>query len=178
MEFSKVVENRYSCKKFSNREVEKEKIVEILEAGRLAPTAKNLQEQHVYVIQSQKYLEIIDKHTPCRYGAPVVLLVAYDKNNVFTYPAERINSGIEDACSDDALWLVASIVEYIKETGEIEFADEIVTYADGGEGTVYEHMMRILDFSAEQVGATGICKGLRADWNDCLNLMKYIRQYA
>jgi cellobiose phosphorylase len=27
-----------------------------------------------------------------------------------------------------------------------------------------------LDFSAEQVGATGICKGLRADWNDCLNL--------
>ena len=78
--------------------------------------------------------------------------------------------GIEDACSDDALWLVASIVEYIKETGEIEFADEIVTYADGGEGTVYEHMMRILDFSAEQVGATGICKGLRADWNDCLNL--------
>ena len=97
MEFSKVVENRYSCKKFSNREVEKEKIVEILEAGRLAPTAKNLQEQHVYVIQSQKYLEIIDKHTPCRYGAPVVLLVAYDKNNVFTYPAERINSGIEDA---------------------------------------------------------------------------------
>lgn len=48
--------------------------------------------------------------------------------------------------------------------------DEVVTYADGGEGTVYEHMTRILDFSAQQVGATGICKGLRADWNDCLNL--------
>lgn len=78
--------------------------------------------------------------------------------------------GIEDACSDDALWLIPSIVEYIKETEEITFADEVITYADGGQGTVYEHMMRILDFSAEQVGATGICKGLRADWNDCLNL--------
>ena len=78
--------------------------------------------------------------------------------------------GLEDACSDDALWLVPSIIEYIKETGETGFADETVTYADGGEGTVYEHMKRILDFSAEQVGATGICKGLRADWNDCLNL--------
>ena len=78
--------------------------------------------------------------------------------------------GIEDACSDDALWLIPSIVEYIKETGEIEFANQIVSYADKGEGTVYEHMMRILDFSAKEVGATGICLGLRADWNDCLNL--------
>lgn len=84
--------------------------------------------------------------------------------------AKDIVHGLEDACSDDALWLVPSIIEYIKETGETGFADETVTYADGGEGTVYEHMKRILDFSAEQVGATGICKGLRADWNDCLNL--------
>lgn len=87
-----------------------------------------------------------------------------------TVNAKDIVHGMEDACSDDALWLVPSIIEYIKETGETGFADETVTYADGGEGTVYEHMKRILDFSAEQVGATGICKGLRADWNDCLNL--------
>ena len=78
--------------------------------------------------------------------------------------------GLKDACSDDALWLVASVVEYIKETGEFSLADETVTYADGGEDTVYDHLKRILDFSTEQVGATGICKGLRADWNDCLNL--------
>ena len=78
--------------------------------------------------------------------------------------------GIKDACADDALWLVGSIVSYIKETGELSFADEVITYADGGEGTVYEHMKHILDFSARQVGINGICKGLRADWNDCLNL--------
>lgn len=78
--------------------------------------------------------------------------------------------GLEDTCSDDALWLIASINAYIKETGEFGFLDEVLTYADGGQGTVYEHMKKILDFSAEQVGADGICKGLRADWNDCLNL--------
>lgn len=78
--------------------------------------------------------------------------------------------GIEDACSDDALWLVSSIVEYVKETGEFSFLEEEITYADGGRGTVYEHMTKILDFSNEQIGKTGICKGLRADWNDCLNL--------
>ncbi|RPJ50765.1 MAG: N,N'-diacetylchitobiose phosphorylase, partial [Chloroflexi bacterium] len=47
---------------------------------------------------------------------------------------------------------------------------QVVPFADGGEATVYEHLKRSLDFSAGQVGATGICKGLRADWNDCLNL--------
>lgn len=78
--------------------------------------------------------------------------------------------GLEDACSDDALWLVSTIVEYVKETGEFDFLDQVLTYADGGKGTVYEHITRILDFSDEMVGATGICKGLRADWNDCLNL--------
>ena len=78
--------------------------------------------------------------------------------------------GIKDACSDDALWLIAAISEYIKETGEFGLLDEQVTYADGDAGSVYDHMTRILDFSDRQVGASGICKGLRADWNDCLNL--------
>ena len=82
----------------------------------------------------------------------------------------QIVHGLKDACADDALWLVSSIVQYIRETGELDFADCMVTYADGGEGTVYEHMCRILDFSAQEVGANGVCKGLRADWNDCLNL--------
>lgn len=83
--------------------------------------------------------------------------------------ADRIH-GPEDACADDALWLVASVVEYIKETGDLEFADTVVPYADKKSGTVYEHLKAILDFSADQVGADGICRGLRADWNDCLNL--------
>ncbi len=100
-----------------------------------------------------------------------------DKKKPFKSPTvipginkKDIIHGIEDACSDDALWLVPSIVEYIKETGEIEFADMEINYADKGRDTVYDHMKSILDFSAREVGKTGICKGLRADWNDCLNL--------
>jgi N,N'-diacetylchitobiose phosphorylase len=84
-------------------------------------------------------------------------------------PADIIH-GLEDTCSDDALWIIASACEYVCETGEVEFFDLVVPFADGGEATVYEHLKRSLDFSAEQVGPTGICKGLRADWNDCLNL--------
>ena len=97
MEFKEVVKARYSCKKFDPRQVEKEKLDAILEAGRLAPTAKNLQEQHIYVVQSPEVLAKIDSITPCRYGAPTVLVVAFDKNNVFTYPGGKRDSGVEDA---------------------------------------------------------------------------------
>ena len=97
MDFKDVVKNRYSCKKYSDRQVEQEKLTAILEAGRLAPTAKNLQEQRVYVVQSGDGLAKVDSATPCRYGAPTVIVVAFDKNNVFTYPGGKRDSGAEDA---------------------------------------------------------------------------------
>ena len=97
MEFKEVVRSRYSCKKYSSRQVEPEKLAAILEAGRLAPTAKNLQEQHIYVLQSAETLAKVDAVTPCRYGAPTVLVVAFDRNNVFTYPGGKRDSGVEDA---------------------------------------------------------------------------------
>ena len=97
MEFREVIKNRYSCKKFNGEKVAPEKIEAILEAGRVAPTAKNLQEQHIYVVQSEEMLAKIDALTPCRYNAPTVLVVAFDKNNVFTYPGEKRDSGVEDA---------------------------------------------------------------------------------
>lgn len=97
MEFTEVVKNRYSCKKFNDGKITAQQLNEILEAGRLAPTAKNLQEQHIYVVQSEEGLAKIDKVTPCRYGATTVLVVAFDKNNVFTYPGGKRDSGIEDA---------------------------------------------------------------------------------
>ncbi len=74
-----------------------DKLTAILEAGRLAPTAKNLQEQRVYVLSSKESIDKLDKATPCRYGAGTCLVVAFDKKNVFTYPGGKRNSGIEDA---------------------------------------------------------------------------------
>lgn len=104
MEFTELIKRRYSCKKYdSARQISQEQLTEILEAGRMAPTAKNLQEQHIYVVQSPEKLAIVDKHTPCRYGAPTVLVVAFNKKNVYTYPTSKgpetdhRKSGTEDA---------------------------------------------------------------------------------
>lgn len=97
MDFTEVIKNRYSCKNFGDKKVEAEKLEEILEAGRVAPTAKNLQEQKIYVVQSEEGLKKIDNVTPCRYGASTCVVVAFDSKNVFTYPGEKRDSGVEDA---------------------------------------------------------------------------------
>lgn len=97
MEFTNVIENRYSCKSFGTRKVEAAQLETILAAGRLAPTAKNFQEQRIYVIQSEEGLAKIDAVTPCRYGATTCVVVAFDRSNVFTYPGGKRDSGIEDA---------------------------------------------------------------------------------
>lgn len=97
MEFKEAVKNRYSCKKYGERPLEPEKLAAILAAGRLAPTAKNLQEQHIYVLQSPEALAKVDAVTHCRYGAGTMLAVAFDASNVYTYPGGKRDSGIEDA---------------------------------------------------------------------------------
>jgi len=97
MEYRKLIADRSSCKKYDGNQISKEQLNEILESGRMAPTAKNLQEYHVYVCQSDKSLQMIDEVSPCRYNAPTVLVVTYDKDNVYTYPGTTRESGIEDA---------------------------------------------------------------------------------
>ncbi|MBE6693973.1 MAG: nitroreductase [Ruminococcaceae bacterium] len=77
MDFLKLCADRYSVRSFSSRPVEEELILKILEAGRLAPTAKNQQPQRIFVLKSEKALEKLHKHCKC-YDAPVVLLVCGD----------------------------------------------------------------------------------------------------
>ena len=84
MEFDKVIRERQATRKFSSQEIEQEKLDSILEAGRIAPTAKNLQPIKIYVVKSSEGLEKIDKASPCRYNAPVVLLVCGDKDIAYT----------------------------------------------------------------------------------------------
>jgi hypothetical protein len=49
-----------------------------------------------------------DKATPCRYGAPTVLVVAFDKKNVLTYPGGKRDSGIEDASIEVMFFFIFS----------------------------------------------------------------------
>ena len=79
MEFENIIRERKSTRLFSSKKVEEDVLNKILEAGRLAPTAKNVQPFKIYVINSEEGIKKLDKATPCRYKAPQVLLVCGDK---------------------------------------------------------------------------------------------------
>lgn len=83
MTFMELARDRYSVRKFSDKAVEKEKIDAIIEAGKVAPTAKNYQPQIIYIIKSEDALAKINEISPCIYGAPVVLLICYDADTVW-----------------------------------------------------------------------------------------------
>ncbi|MBQ9299764.1 MAG: N,N'-diacetylchitobiose phosphorylase, partial [Clostridia bacterium] len=72
--------------------------------------------------------------------------------------------------ADDAMWLFPTIYKYIAETGDSDFLDEVIPFADYDEGTVIEHLKRAIDFTMRHLGAHGMPAGLHADWNDCLQL--------
>ena len=129
-----------------------DKLTAILEAGRLAPTAKNLQEQRIYVIQSEEALAKVDKVTPCRYGAPTVLIVAFDKNNVFTYPGDRRDSGVEDAAIVATHMILAAANEGV-DSCWLNFLDPEKTAAELGLPENEEVVMLMdLGFAAEGAG--------------------------
>lgn len=72
--------------------------------------------------------------------------------------------------SDDCLWLFNAVPAYVAESGDEAFYDAVAPYADGGEDTVFQHLRRALEFNLERLGAHGLPCGLKADWNDCIEL--------
>ena len=83
MDFEKVIKERTSIRKFKIDKISNEIIEKILIAGNLAPTARNIQPQIIFIVQSHEGLEKIDKASPCRFNAPLVMLVCSDKNIAF-----------------------------------------------------------------------------------------------
>jgi len=95
--FLDLVKARYSVRAYNVQPIEPALLAQVLEAGRLAPTACNNQPQRIKVITSPEDLAKVDACTPCRFGAPAVLLVCYDKTVCWKSPFDGTLSGAVDA---------------------------------------------------------------------------------
>lgn len=80
MEFNDLIRTRYSCRSFSNKVVEEEKVKKVIEAGILAPTARNFQPQKIKILKSKEDLEKLSECTKFGWNAPVCLVICYDKD--------------------------------------------------------------------------------------------------
>ena len=97
MEFANLSAARYSLRKFSDKNVEQEKLDLILESGRNAPTAHNNQPQRIFVLRSPEALEKADACTSMHFHAPVTLVVAYDPEAAWKREHDGKNHGEIDA---------------------------------------------------------------------------------
>jgi cellobiose phosphorylase len=77
--------------------------------------------------------------------------------------------------NDDPLWLIASAVAYLRETGDMAFLDELVPFDNdpAKAAPLYEHLKRSFHHVVRNLGSHGLPLIGRADWNDCMNLNIY-----
>lgn len=85
MEFLELAKKRYSCRNYSNKAVEKEKLDKILEAAHVAPTGGNCQPQKLIVVKEKEGLEKIKKGANI-YGAPTAIIICSNNEVAWERP--------------------------------------------------------------------------------------------
>ena len=82
------------------------------------------------------------------------------------------NDQVGSNFNDDPLWLICSVIQYIKETGDFDILNETVPFDNNPNSTasLMEHLKRSFDHVINNLGPHNLPLIGRADWNDCLNL--------
>lgn len=85
---------------------------------------------------------------------------------------KRGNNEVGTGFNDDPLWLILSVSEYLKETGDFTLLEEVVDFENDPAlaAPMSEHLKRSFDHVINNLGPHGLPLIGRADWNDCLNL--------
>ncbi|MEJ2627925.1 MAG: glycosyl transferase, partial [bacterium] len=86
--------------------------------------------------------------------------------------SKRGNNDIGSNFNDDPLWLLLSVSEYIKETGDFAILKETVLFDNDEEntGSLFDHLKHSFYHVVDNLGPHDLPLIGRADWNDCLNL--------
>lgn len=97
--FLDIAKNRYSCRKYDARRVEDEKLMLVLEAGRVAPSAVNFQPWHFYVMQERDDLQRFygAYHREWFRTAPCVIVICADHSRSWKRKADGKDHGDVDA---------------------------------------------------------------------------------
>ncbi len=96
MDFLTLAKERYSVRKFKPEQITAEELNKVLDAGRVAPSAKNFQPTKVYAVQSEENLAKIRELTVATFGAPTVLVICSEDEKAWVSPFTGFNSGVMD----------------------------------------------------------------------------------
>jgi cellobiose phosphorylase len=85
---------------------------------------------------------------------------------VRSFPSLHVDSHMK--YSDSSLWLIRAVNEFVKENGDFAFLRQKVSFLDGGQADVLEHLRRCMDVLWKDRGRHGLCRIHQGDWNDSL----------
>ncbi len=98
MNFLELAEKRYSCRKFSDRPVEAEKIEKILHAAAIAPTAVNKQSFKIWAFRSEKAKQTLKSLCKYTFEAPCFLMLGTQPGGSWTrFPDQHNFSEVDGA---------------------------------------------------------------------------------
>jgi nitroreductase len=99
MEYSKLIAERYSVRAYCPDPVEDEKLLQVLEAARLAPTAANRQPFQLIVLHTAGREAEIGRiyHRPWFIQAPLVIAVCVISSQAWVRESDRFNARMVDA---------------------------------------------------------------------------------
>ena len=108
--FLELAKNRYSCRKYDPRPVEAEKLELVLEAGRIAPSAANLQPWHFYVFRGAAALKKVHHiyHREWFRTAPCVIIICGDHGRSWKRREGKDHCDIDVAIAADHMTLQAT----------------------------------------------------------------------
>ena len=96
--------HRISVRRYEDKQVEKEKLMQILRAGMQAPSACNQQPWEFYVVTNPEKIKALSKATPyagCAANAPVVIVPVYRKEGLMAPDFAQIDLSI----AQENMWL-------------------------------------------------------------------------
>ena len=96
-DFLQLAHDRYSCRAFSDRPVEDEKIEALLEVAVAAPTAVNRQPWHLWVVKSPEAVERLSSLTRFSFGAKVILMLGANPDEAWVRKFDGRNFADVDA---------------------------------------------------------------------------------
>ncbi len=110
MSFLDLARKRCSVRKYLSKEVEKEKLLQVLEAARIAPSACNLQPWRIFVIRDQQKKEALYEAYPRDWfvKAPVILVICVDRTQSWKRGDGKDYGDVDIAIAVDHMTLAAA----------------------------------------------------------------------
>lgn len=97
MEFEKLIQERYSVRKFLPEHLPQEIIDKIIKAGHIAPTGCNYQPQRILVLNTDEAISKLSQCTKCHFNAPTAMLICHNKEESWKRPYDNALSSPVDA---------------------------------------------------------------------------------